>query len=191
MLNMQYDHKNYVITSFENIDNYEDVIIKRSVALAVQLNQLINGYKQIEIFTYQEVLEYINDFMEYVQEEYKFKPSIVKIKKEFNKAREINFVNYDVKKIDAYYPIMKDDNVTYNTKMVKLGYVRTIINNDDCLKNSNRYSIENVITSLNRHELSLEAYQRYLYKNQHNTFYDFNYNLTRNKYIKRYELNYE
>lgn len=185
MLNMQYNHKTYIITSFENLKNYEDIIIKRSVALAVQLNQLIYGYKNREIFTYEHVLNHILEFMKYINAEYKFSPPVIKIKEEFNKAKEIDFVNYN-SKINAYYPILKNNEIDYNTRMIKMGYVKYIVNNEQCLKNSKNYSIQEVFLALNKNELSLKAYQRYMYKNQNNELYHFNFNLTKNKYIKRY-----
>jgi hypothetical protein len=166
MLNMNYICKRYISTKFDYTDDYENIIIKRSVALAMQLNQLLYGVNQNQLFTEIHVLDYINNFMQYVHNDYKFKPSIIKIQKEMNKAKLIDFTIIDNEEVKEYFPLTKSNSFEYNTKILKAGYVKKIIENEKILRNSNEYSKEVIILALRRNEISLKEYTRFIYKHK-------------------------
>ncbi len=207
MLNMNYICKKYINTKFDNITDYENIIIKRSVALATQLNQLLYGVNQNQLFTYIHVLEYITDFMKYVHNDYKFKPSIIKIQNEMNKAKLIDFTIIDNEEVKEYFPLTKSNSFEYNTKVLKAGYVKKIIENEKILRNSNEYSEEIILLALQRNEISIKEYKRFIYKHKNDfiksenndiiNVFNFNLDLLKNNkkttpikdYIEKYNKN--
>lgn len=198
MLNMNYASKKYIRTSFEDVEEYEEIIIKRSVALATQLNQLLYGMNQKELFTYEHVLNHINNFMLYVQSDYVFTPSVDRIKKEMNKAKLIDFINIEdnnFELIDTYYPLMSKNEKEYNTQIMKAGYIKKLVDNEEVLKNSKNYSKNKIKLALMRNELSMKEYIGFIYKHKKDELnYNFDLSLTKLRkkipFIKNYILSH-